>query len=326
MDLCQDTGSSAVEAFLNNVGPDELRTLADKHGAELASLRGPVQRASASALTPIPIPSHKEPLTSKIVQKNCRRFETISPKLPPLVKFSPQLKGKTAVEVIDLLSEKFEKEPSAAKRALLLTAINQYGSSSTCNTELKEAIEKAKAKFHEDSDSGGTDDIWFNVFADVNYGGGSLFADINYTWSSWGYSYVGDNWNDKVSSLQCGCSSNEVGGYVMLFENAGFGGRYLTYALDGTSKNFIAVPFVGRDFNDTTSSILMQRRYANELGPISVGSLVPPSTITNIVNKQSPDVRSRGDPIFSWDLWPNGTRSPVVDPLKQFIYLNVSED
>ncbi|GKZ27852.1 hypothetical protein AbraIFM66951_006262 [Aspergillus brasiliensis] len=135
------------------------------------------------------------------MQKNCRRFETIPPKLALLVNFSPQLKEKTAVEVPEVLSAKLEKEPNAARRGVLLTAIHQYDSSSTCNIKPKEAIDRAKAKFHEGSGSRGTDDIWFNVFADLNYCRRSLFADINSTRSTWGYSYVGENWN--------GCSVQE---------------------------------------------------------------------------------------------------------------------
>ncbi|GKZ34825.1 hypothetical protein AbraIFM66950_005181 [Aspergillus brasiliensis] len=112
----------------------------------------------------------------------------------PLVNLSPQLKGKSAVEVPEILSAKLEKEPNPARRGLLRTSIHQYGSSSTCSIKPKEAIDRAKAKFHEGSGSRGTDDIRFNVFADVYYGG-SLFADINSTWNSWGYSLVGENWN-----------------------------------------------------------------------------------------------------------------------------------
>ena len=86
------------------------------------------------------------------------------------------------------------------------------------------------------------------------------------------------------------------------------------------------VSYVGDDFNDITSSILLVRRFADETSPVQIGALVPQSDITAIVNAQS-QVSSAGSTTFTWDMWPTGPTSGSDwhpnDPDKAFVYVLV---
>lgn len=57
------------------------------------------------------------------------------------------------------------------------------------------------------------------VYQDVNFGGNSWFTSLN---PGWGWSYVGDNWNDSISSVIV------LAGTWQFFENAGFNGASTT--------------------------------------------------------------------------------------------------
>jgi hypothetical protein len=155
-----------------------------------------------------------------------------------------------------------------------------------------------------------------------------MFLELQPGWVYWAETYVGDAMNDKISSLICTCTSDEVGGNFCLFENANFVGRYQNYnvtvpsGIDGYVEEDVS--YVGDDFNDITSSILLIRRFANETSPVSIGALVPQNDITNIVNAQS-QVSSAGAATFTWDMWPTGPTSSSDwhpnDPDKVFIYV-----
>jgi hypothetical protein len=68
------------------------------------------------------------------------------------------------------------------------------------------------------------------------------------------------------------------------------------------------------------------RRFPNETRPVSIGSFIPQSAITDIVNQQS-GVSSDGNATITWDLWPTGPTSSSDwhpnDPGKRFIYVIV---
>jgi hypothetical protein len=136
--------------------------------------------------------------------------------------------------------------------------------------------------------------------------------------------------NDKISSLTVTCASNEVGGNVILFENANFIGKFQNYgvAVPPGINGFVEqdVAYVGDDFNDITSSILMVRRFAGETRPVSIRGLIKPSDLTDLVNQQS-GISPAGDPTITWDLWPTGPTSNrdwhPNDPGRRFIYVIV---
>jgi hypothetical protein len=212
------------------------------------------------------------------------------------------------------LSERFKADPTPANASLLQFAVNRVTTCGPVDAQMKKEITKALAVLHEKEKShpGATDDLFCWAYVDANFGGASMFLDLQPGWVYWAESYVGSAMNDEISSLVCSCTSNEVAGNFCLFENADFNGRYQNYHLTVPSgiNGYVEedVSYVGDDFNDITSSILLVRRFANETAPTSIGALVPQNDIANIVNAQS-QVSSAGPATFTWDMWPTGPTS-----------------
>jgi hypothetical protein len=266
--------------------------------------------------------------TAEDVKANYGRLLPISANVIDFPTIFPELTDKNPTEVIHALAKRFKEKPTVENSTLLQAAINKFGSVKGGGSHsVKHAIKEAQKLFHlpsQDKKDSGQDDIWFNAFVDENYGGGSLFMDMPQAFSAMGYSWVGSDFNDKLTSLQGGCSTSEVGGHVMLFQDVNFGNAYQNFALTGAPPgNTIADPNVGQSFNDQTSSILMLRRYPNETRPVSFASWVPPSSVANIVEGLGPNVQFVYSPIYSWDLWPNGSQSHPNDPFKTFVYIRV---
>jgi hypothetical protein len=99
---------------------------------------------------------------------------------------------------------------------------------------------------------------------------------------------------------------------------------FLTTSGDPTVRNYI--PYVGGFINDRTSSILVIRRFDNELPPVALGDYGEiRDVIEDLVNSVS-GVSMRGDPIITWDMWPEGPTSgadPHPDDRRRFIYIKV---
>jgi hypothetical protein len=200
---------------------------------------------------------------------------------------------------------------------------------------MSEEIKKAVEVFHSrqkpaaDGKPEG-DDIFYWAYVDGNFGGASLFGDLTQGWIYLRTSYVGNAMNDKISSLVLSCTSDEAGGNLAIFENVNFVGRYQNYGVTVPAgvNGYVEedVSYVGDDFNDITSSILAIRRFPNETDPVSIGALLPPNAITDIVDRQK-GISSAGAPIITWDLWPTGPTSGSDwhpnDPGKRFIYIIV---
>lgn len=324
-----ETGRAAVQAFLSNLTAEDIRCLADRHKIDINLLMSPIAASTASGIK-AEAPLHLAPLTSKDIARNDLHIEAIAPHLGDFETFIPSLKKKEPAALIRTLVQRFKEESTTENGQLLQAAMNRYTSTGTVEGHLKEAIEEARAIFHKghepDARLGGTDDIWYQAWVDASYRGASIFQDMGPGWLYYGYRYVGDAMNDKISSLKAGCSRNEVGGYVLLFENASFEGKFQKYTLTGPSQTEDDVSYVGGDFNDITSSTLIVRRFPNETSPVSIGSLIPQQSILDIINSQT-DVRSHGNTAFTWDMWPTGPTSGddwhPNDTNKTFIYINV---
>jgi hypothetical protein len=320
--------SSPGETLRGALNNEELQSLLQRHNLDVNLLKRSIPSGTSSK-SKIERPEYATRYTADDVMRNYRRLLPISPNIVDFPKVFPELADKSPAETITALAKRFKKNPTVNNSSLLQAAINKFSATRGGGSQsVKRAIGEAKKLFHRPNPGGDNtalDDIWFNAFVDENYGGGSLFLDMPQGFSSMGFSYVGSGFNDKLTSLQCGCFTTEVGGYVILFQDAGFSNNYLKYTLTGSSPgNSIGVPNVGKSFNDQTSSIMMIRRFPDELGPFSFASFVPPGSITDIVNGMSPNVSTNGDPIYTWDLWPNGANYHPNDPFKQFVYIRVS--
>jgi hypothetical protein len=74
--------------------------------------------------------------------------------------------------------------------------------------------------------------------------------------------------------------------------------------------------------NDRTSSVLLARRFSNERVR-AIGDPVSKALIANIVADVGKVERLRGDPVFTWDMWPDGGDSHPNDPDKRFVQIKI---
>lgn len=240
----------------------------------------------------------------------------------------PELENKAPLDVLNFMEKRFRSDASSRNAALLQAAINSVTDASALTTSETSAVDRAMELFHAGGDKSrdaASDDIWCKYYVDSNFTGASIFDDMTPGWGYWrrpNYAWFG--MNDKISSLSYNAHTDEAGGSIILFEHAGYRGRY---------RNFPVIPghrqdvwFIGNDFNDTTSSSLIIRRWPNETRPLSLSALVPQAQIADIVNAQD-DVGTAGDARFSWDMWPTGNVSSTdVHPNqseRSYIYVNV---
>ena len=73
--------------------------------------------------------------------------------------------------------------------------------------------------------------------------------------------------------------------------------------------------------NDRTSSVLIYRKSANEISA-ALGDLVPASEVTAVISSQD-GVSPRGDPIFTWDLFPDGKDDHPNETGKMYVYIRI---
>jgi hypothetical protein len=292
------------------------------------------EESESGAVARAEVPPHIKPPTREDIARNNVGLRALPAGLNDFEAFLPELCKQKPEGALQILGKRYSGDPSAANAALLQRAVNRITTSGTVDARLKGQIDKAVKLLHEKSvkqPSQGDDvSAWFYV--DANYGGASMFSSLGQGWVYWAERYVGDSMNDKISSLFFSASSDEVGGNVILFENAGFVGRYLNFGLtvppDLGAGSFAEedVSYVGDAFNDITSSYLLVRRFDNETRPTPIGALVPQQKITDIVNSQN-QISSAGSTTFTWDLWPTGPASGSDwhpnDPSKMFLYILV---
>ena len=80
------------------------------------------------------------------------------------------------------------------------------------------------------------------AFQDINFGGAQLPLEANTS-----LAFVGEGWNDQISSFEC-----QPGCRIVAFEHANFGGARQTFA--GSTG------FVGQFWNDRISSLEVRCR------------------------------------------------------------------
>ena len=275
-----------------------------------------------------------EKLTPEVVRDNDRSVISLAPDLLGFEAFVPELRGMKPEARLRVLSERYSHDPTVNNSLLLQQAINRLTTGGPIHEHLRADIDKALKVLHQrppkPGAGTGSDDIFFWAYADADFRGASLLGDLPQGWIYLRNGFVGSAMNDAISSLSVTCTSNEVGGNTILFEHAGFVGKYQNYGvrvppgIHGYVEEDVS--YVGDDFNDLASSILVVRRFANETAPVSIGGLIKPGDILDIVNQQS-GISPAGDPTITWDLWPTGPTSSrdwhPNDPGKRFIYVIV---
>jgi hypothetical protein len=277
---------------------------------------------------------HAHTLSPELVRANDLSMVSLPPDILGFESFVPELAGLKPEARLRALSERYSQHPTLNNSLLLQHAINRLTTGGPVSQHLRAEIDKAIAVLHRTptrpGEGTGSDDIFVWAYVDADFRGASLFGDMPMPFVYGRNPYVGGAMNDKISSLTVTCASNEVGGNVILFENANFIGKFQNYgvAVPPGINGFVEqdVAYVGDDFNDITSSILMVRRFAGETRPVSIRGLIKPSDLTDLVNQQS-GISPAGDPTITWDLWPTGPTSNrdwhPNDPGRRFIYVIV---
>ena len=98
-----------------------------------------------------------------------------------------------------------------------------------------------------------------------------------------------------------------------------FFGRYAK--LDANAGEAPGLPSLGSFMNDRTSSVLIYRKSANEVSA-ALGELVSPGQVTAVISSQE-KLSPRGDPIFTWDMFPDGQDGHPNETWKMYIYIRI---
>jgi hypothetical protein len=208
----------------------------------------------------------------------------------------------------------------------LENAIKQYrGHPSLRTSVLLELVVDAKqllAKKQElkEGEAPQGDNVSGTIFEHSDFHGSSLFMNLSVGALLTGYIDLDAfHFNDKVSSAQLTASPEEVGGRLFLFQNNRFLGRYAK--LDANGGEAPGLPSLGSFMNDRTSSVLIYRKSSNEVSS-ALGNLVSVSQVTAVIASQD-SLSPRGDPVFTWDLFPDGQDGHPNETGKMYIYIRI---
>ncbi len=243
-------------------------------------------------------------------------------------RFLPEFEQEDAVKILSRLTDKCRSNPTLANQLLIEDAINRLLTSGELEKKEEDVINEAISLLSSSArkSSNPVDSIWTRVYQHSDRRGRSLY--INHSpgaiYRRIRKSVLDDaNLNDRISSLYVDASADEVAGDVILFQNDRFFGRYARFTTTpGSPTTRNCINYVGDFINDRTSSILVVRRYANELPPTPLGSLVSRDDIEGFVNAVS-GISMRGDPVFTWDMWPQGGDDHPNDPDRRFIEIKI---
>lgn len=234
--------------------------------------------------------------------------------------------GGTVADQLRQAIEKYRANPSLKGASFIEMAINRIGISAQSDKGLLLLVDEAKqvlSKKFEVNKEGGFegDNVTGTIFEHSDFHGSSLFLNLlGGGGLLTGYvSLSGFHFNDKVSSAELTTSVDEVGGRLFLFQNDRFLGRYVK--LDADSDGNIQLPSLSSFMDDRTSSVLIYRKVANEIS-VALGDLVPASAITSLISSQD-EISSRGDPIFTWDLFPDGKDGHPNETGKMYVYIRI---
>lgn len=217
-------------------------------------------------------------------------------------------------ELLVKLIERCKKDPSLANQLLIEDAINSVIAAGVPEVKFEKHIEEAIDLLGKSKGAGDIDSVWGRFYQHSGYQGWSYFLNHGPGYVYRLVPWIGNSYNDSISSLYVGCSATDRG-EMIIFENKYFRGRYSRFS--GTPGSTIFTNYIGGFMNDRTSSILAVRRFNPEKEfVISLGSLGLRSQIAEYA-ASVPRISLRGNPIITWDMW------PPFSPSKRFIYLRI---
>jgi hypothetical protein len=222
-------------------------------------------------------------------------------------------------------TEQYRAHPSIKTSILVEMAINRVGISGRSEekllrlvSEAKQLLSKKQKKKGQNGSQG--DNVTGTIFEHSDFHGSSLFMNLSGGALLTGFVDLDPfHFNDKVSSAELTASPDEVGGRLFLFQNDRFFGRYAK--LDANGGQAPGLPSLGSFMNDRTSSVLIYRKSANEVSA-ALGSIISASQVTSIISSQE-KLSPRGDPIFTWDLFPDGKDGHPNETGKMYIHLRI---
>lgn len=233
--------------------------------------------------------------------------------------------GMSAEEQLRDAVGQYRKEPSAKGAILIEMAINRIGISGSTDRELAGLVEEAKkllAEKRKRKGKGGYqgDNVTGTLYQHTDFNGATMFLNLSAGALLTGFVNLSwFNFNDRTSSARHSASPDEVGGRLFLFQTDRFRDRYLK--LDANGGDNPSLSSFGSFMNDRTSSVLIYRKSANEV-VTSLGNLVSPSQITAAISEQE-SLYSRGDPILTWDLFPDGKDGHPNETGKMYVYVRI---
>jgi hypothetical protein len=129
--------------------------------------------------------------------------------------------------------------------------------------------------------------------------------------------------HDRISSLTLDASAGEERGDCILFEHDRYFGRFASIRTNvNDPTQAVPVTYIGDTMNDRTSSVLLVRRFENE-SMQALGNPISQALIANIIEDVKKIEKLRGDPVFTWDMWPTGGDEHPNDPDKRFIQIKI---
>lgn len=320
--------------------PEALKTLVNRAEAIKQKYGQQPLEAVGKIHTVELLPNAIKPTPEEIKANDFDWNERRRPLLATISLVCPELAKEDPKKILSILTERCRKEPTEVNLSLVEDAINRITTVGEPDADSEKLIaesidslayttktEETKRKQEKER---GTDAVWSRLYQHSDYRGRSVL-----TWHSPGcvYRQFRSSWlndarmHDNISSLYVDASSSEIGGYVVLFQHDRFQGRYALYTTtpgNPTVPNYI--PYVGGFINDKTSSILVIRRFDNELPPVALGNYGEIRDVIEDLVDSVDRVSMRGDAIITWDMWPEGPTSgsdPHPDDSKRFIYIKV---
>ncbi|HWA95041.1 MAG TPA: hypothetical protein VG844_10620 [Terracidiphilus sp.] len=232
----------------------------------------------------------------------------------------------SAEEQLRQAIKQYRERPCVKTSTLVDLAINRAGVGDRSDEKLLQLIQEAKhllaAKLKAKKGEKGfqADNVTGAIFKDSDFHGSSLFMNLSFGGLLTGYVNLSDfHFNDVVSSAQLTASPDEVGGRLFLFQNARFFGRYV--GLDANSGQSTSLSSMDSFMNDRTSSVLIYRKSPNEISS-ALSSVVSTSTIKNLISSQK-KLSPRGEPVLTWDLFPDGKDGHPNETGKMYIYIRI---
>ena len=246
-------------------------------------------------------------------------------------KFLPELANETAQKALSILTEEYQRHPSEANQFLIQDAINRLTHVGELDAESKKIVSKAievltSVKLPNQGSGQDKDSLWSNLYEHSDFRGRSIFAYLgpDSIYQSIQKSYLQNvDLHDKISSLTLDASAGEVRGDIILFQDDRFFGRFTSVRTTiNNPTQQVSASYVGDFINDRTSSLLLVRRYGDE-DIRALGDPISKALISNIIGGTEGIRELRGDPIFTWDMWPTGGDSHPNDPDKRFVQIKI---